>query len=528
MRKIALILLALCVVLPLFANGGQEATPEKEEVVFIRNNGTEPQSLDPHHIEGVPEHNIYMCLFEGLVTYHPETLEPMPAVAESWESTNDGMTWTFHLRKDAQWSDGVPITAHTFVNSWLRFLAPETGAVYAYLPGMVIKGAWAYNKGEVGPEEVAIRALDDHTFQFDLVGPAPYTLGMLPHYSFSCVPLHAIEKYGDEWIHPENFVGNGPFTLDQWVPHDKLVFVKSDTYWDEKNVKLDKIIFYPLEDENTALNMFQQQDIHWIDRVPNARLEEMKLENSYQNDAILSSYYYQFNQTKAPWNDVRVRKALSMSIIRQEIVDRITRTGEFPAYALTPALPGYPALKCFEEDAAEARRLLAEAGFPNGEGFPEFTLIYNTDERHKNIAEYCQQKWEEVLGIKCTIENQEWATYLNNRQNQEFDVARSAWGGDYADPNTFLQDLLHSQAGNNDGKYSNPEFDRLLDEAARMPGGPKRFAVLKKAEEIAFKEDMAVIPFYNYSQAHWIDLEMWGGWYTNVLDIHPYKYIYKK
>lgn len=529
MRRIALVLLALCMVLPMFAGGGQEEpADQKEEVVFIRNNGTEPQSLDPHHIEGVPEHNIYMCLFEGLVTYHPETLDPMPAVAESWESSNNGLTWTFHLRKDAKWSDGVPITAHTFVESWLRFLDPKTAAVYAYLPGKVIKGAWDYNNGECGPEGVAIRALDDYTFQFDLVGPAPYTLKMLPHYSFSIVPLHAIEKYGDEWIHPENFVGNGPYTLDKWIPHDKIVFTPNETYWDRETVKLDKVIFYPLEDENTTLNMYNQGDIDWIERVPNARLEEMKLSDDYINDATLVTYYYQFNQTKEPWTDARVRKALAMCIDRTEICDRITRTGEFPAYGITPSLPGYPALKCFKEDVKEAKKLLAEAGFPDGKGFPKFNLIYNTDERHKNIAEYCQQKWEEILGIECTIENQEWATFINNRQNQQFDVARSAWGGDYPDPNTFLQDLLDSESGNNDGKYANSEFDALLKKASLMPGGPERFAVLEKAERIAFEQDMAVIPFYHYSQAHWIDLDEWGGWYTNVLDIHPYKFIYKK
>ena len=511
-----------------FANGKQEVKQVEEEVVFVRNNGTEPQSLDPHHIEGVPEHNIYMCLFEGLVTYHPETSEAVPAVAESWECADDHVTWTFHLRKDAVWSDGVPITAQTFVDSWLRFLSPETAASYAYLPGMIIKGATEYNSGQAGPESVAIRAIDDHTFQFELVGPAPYALDMLAHYAFSCVPLHAIEKYGNEWIHPENFVGNGPFTVESWVPQDKLVMVKNETYWDSENVALDKVIFYPLDDENTALNMFLQEGIDWIELVPNARLEEMQLRDDYHCRPILSSYYYEFNFTRPPFDDVRVRKALSMTVDRQQLVDRVTRAGQVPAYGVVPPMAHYEQVIGCTEDTEEAQKLLAEAGFPNGEGFPEFTLLYNTNEGHKLIAEYIQQQWAENLGINCVLENQEWATFIDNRQSQQFDVARAGWGGDYSDPNTFLQDLLHSDSGNNDGRYSNPVYDELLYKASLMPGGQERYDVLREAELIAMGEDQALLPLYYYTRTHWLDTDEWGGWFTNTLDIHPLKFVFKK
>ena len=532
MRRSLLILLAVCLAFSVLTSCGPKeevkAEETENEVVFVRNNAAEPQSLDPAAIQGIPEHNIYMCLFEGLVTYNPETLGPEPGVAESWECSEDGKTWTFHLRENAVFSDGVPITAQTFVDSWLRFMAPETASQYAYLPGMVIEGAWDYNKGEVGPEAVAIRALDDHTFQFDLVGPTPYVLSMLGHYAFGCVPMHAIEKYGSEWIHPENFVGNGAFTLKEWIPQDKMVFVKSETYWDKANVQLDKVIFYPIDDENTSLNMYLQGDIDWIEDVPAARLEEMQLDDTYNCFPTLITYYYVMNQTRPPFDDVRVRKALAMAFDRQLLVDRITRAGEFPAYTLTPDMAGYPADKLFEEDYEEARRLLAEAGYPNGEGFPKSTVIYNTLERHKKIAEYIQQQWAENLGIEIAIENQEWNTYIDNKNNQNFDLGRAGWVGDYPDPNTFLQDLLHSEAGNNDGKYNNPEFDALLEKAALMPGGPERFEVMKQAEKIAIGDDMAVIPFYHYTRTNWIDTEKWGGWYCNVQDMHPLKFVYKK
>lgn len=539
MKKLIVAALLILMIVPafIFAGGKQEAStgteaapaPMAEPVVFKFDNGAEPESLDPAVIEGVPEHNLYMALFEGLVTYDPESLDAIPGTAESWEVSEDSLTWTFHLRKNAVWSDGSKITAQQFVDSWLRFMAPETAAVYAYLPAMVIKGAAEYNAGEAGADAVAIRALDDYTFQFDLTGPAPYVLGMLSHYAFAVVPMHAIEKYGDAWTRPENMVSNGPFNLVSWTPQDKIIVEKSETYWDKDNVSLDQIVFFPIDDQNTATNMYLNGEINWLQETPPNRLDEMKLDKGYRTNASFITYYYEFNMTKAPFDDVRVRKALAMAIDRQELVDKVTRGGQFPAFGLTPPLPGlYPKVVAFEEDVEEAKALLAEAGFPGGAGFPETTIIYNTSEGHKNIAQYVQQKWAEVLGINVQIENQEWATFLDNRQNQNFDVARAGWQGDYVDPNTFLTDLLYSGSGNNDGKYNNPEYDALLSEAATMPGGKARFDVLRKAEELAIGEDMAVMPFYYYSSANWIDTDVWGGWFETVQDIHPWKAIYKK
>lgn len=346
MKKLFLILMALAMAFTAFAGGEKEPPggekPMPEKVVLRYNNMTEPESLDPTLMEGVPEHNIYMSLFEGLVSYDPETLAPVPGTAERWEISNDALTYTFYLRKNAVWSDGVPITAHSFVDSWLRFMSPETAATYAYLPAMVIKGAAEYNAGEAGPEKVAIRALDDYTFQFDLIGPAPYTLGMLPHYAFGVVPIHAIEKYGTEWTRPENFVGNGPFILKDWIPQDKVIVEKSETYWDADAVQLDEVVYYPITDVNTAINMFLQEDIDWIDEVPDARLEEMQLRNDYHINATMGYYYYQFNQTKPPFNDARIRKALSMAINRQELVDRVTRGESSPPTESAPPWPATP------------------------------------------------------------------------------------------------------------------------------------------------------------------------------------------
>ena len=530
MKKILLGLLIVMLVGSFFAGcskKAEEVAAPAEPVVFSFNNETELQSLDPGNIEGVPEHRIYMALFEGLVSYDPATLDPVPGLAKSWSVSDDGLTWTFNLRK-SNWSDGTPITAQTVVDSWIRFLSPELAAVYAYLPGMIIKGAAEYNSGDAGADTVAIRALDDYTFQFELTGPAPYALGMLTHYAFAVVPMHVIEEYGDKWTRPENFVSNGPYTLASLEPHEKIVLEKSATYWDKDAVKIDKIIAYPIEDENTSLNMYKQGDLDWIMTVPDAQLDEMKLDPTYVTNATFITYYYQFNMTKAPYNDARVRKALSMAINRQELVDKVTRGGQFPAFGLTPPLANYPKVVAFKEDFDAAKALLAKAGFPNGEGFPKATILYNTSEGHKKIAEYVQQKWKEVLNIDVEIENQEWATYLDNKQNQNFDIARAGWQGDYIDPNTFLTDLLYSTAGNNDGRYNNSKYDALLDEAATLPEGKARYDVLRQAEELAIGTDMAIMPFYYYSTANWIDTNVWGGWTPTVLDVHPWKGMYKK
>lgn len=526
MKKLLITLLMITVAFTLFAGGDKEDSMA-DSVVFSFNNGTEIESLDPAVIEGVPEHRIYMALFEGLVTYDPKTLDPVPGLAESWSSSEDALTWTFNLRK-SNWSDGTPITAQTVVDSWLRFLDPETAAVYAYLPGMVIKGAAEYNAGKTGPESVAIRAVDDYTFQFELTGPAPYALGMLTHYAFAVVPMHAIEEFGTKWTMSENFVGNGPYTLTSWEPHEKIVMDKNPSYWDADAVKIDRIVAFPIEDENTALNMYKQADLDWILLVPDAQLDMMKLDDNYKTNATFITYYYKFNQTKAPFDNADVRKAFAMAIDRQELVDKVTRGGQFPAYGITPPLANYPKVVAFKEDFDAAKALLAKAGFPNGEGFPKTTILYNTNEAHKKIAEYVQQKWKEVLNVDVTIENQEWATYLDNMQSQNFDIARSGWQGDYVDPNTFLTDLLHSDSGNNDGRYNSAEYDGLLAKAATMPEGKARYDVLRQAEELAVGEDMAAMPFYYYSTPNWIDTDVWGGWYTTILDVHPWKGMFKK
>jgi oligopeptide transport system substrate-binding protein len=513
---VGLIVLAASVA---FAAGGREAAPAAGEE-FIIGNGAEPESLDPHLVSGVPEHRIMMGLYEGLVTPDPETATAMPGVAESWEISSDGTVYTFKIRQDAKWSDGTPITAQQVRDSWLRVLNPETASPYAWFPTMFIQGAEEYNAGEADADAVAVRALDDRTFEFETVGPLPYTLDALTHYSFAIVPLHAIEEFGSEWTLPENHVGNGPFVLDEWSPQSQIVMTPNPTYWNVGKVQLSRVVFLPVDDNTTAHNMYLNGEMDWSTDVPAGQIESAQLRDDFQVSPYLGTYYYVFNNGREPLDDSRVRRALAMAIDRELLVDTVTKAGEIAAYSIVPDMTGYPAIDGLGMDVEAARDLLADAGYPDGDGFPELTLLYNTHESHKAIGEFIQEQWRENLGVNVTLENQEWATYLASRREHDFDVARAGWIGDYQDPNTFL-DMFVTGGAMNGGQYSNGEYDSLIAQAARMPAGEDRFDVLRQAEQLFIEEDMGVMPIYYYVNKDMIDLDKWSGWYSNIMGWHP-------
>ncbi len=522
MKKGLLVLLTAVLLVPVFIGCGGGG----EGVEFSLVNGGEPESLDPHLISGVPEHRIYESIFEGLLAYDAETAEGVPGVAESWEVSEDGKTYTFHLRKTT-WSDGVPITAETVVKSWQRMLNPETGAPYAWFPAMFLKNAGAVNSGDAPLEDLGVKAIDDYTLEVQLAGPLPYVTGALPHYSFGIVPIHAIEEHGDQWTLPENFVGNGPFVLEDWKPQEELTVVPNDKYWDAEAVQLDRVRFIPLEDNNTGYNMFLNGEVDWMTEVPTDVIDEAKLREDYNANPQLATYYYVINNGREPFDDAKVRKALTMAVDRVSLVEQVTKAGQIPANSIVPPMTGYEAIEGNRYDVAAAQELLAEAGFEGGEGFPEFEILYNTSDNHKKIAEYMQQQWEENLGISCSLVNQEWKTYLATRRNHDFDVARAGWVGDYQDPNTFL-DMFVTGGAMNGGQYSNEEYDALIDKAATMDPGPARFETLRKAEKTFITEDQGILPLYWYVTQNMIDTDKWGGWHTNVMDYHPVKDIYLK
>ena len=517
---------------PVAAAPAPVATPAvKDELVFRISNGAEPESLDPALIQGVPEHRIYETIFEGLVAIDPETALAIPGVAESWTISDDMTQYTFKLRKEAVWSDGVAITADDVVYSWLRILDPATAGPYAWFPCMFLAGAQEFNDGTAGPETVGIRALDDQTFQMDLIGPLPYTLDALTHYSFAIVPKHTIEEFGATWTDPANFVGNGPFVLTDRVAQTSITAVKNPTYWDKGNVALDKVIFYSSDSDTTNYNMYLNGELDWATNVPPDQLKAAEMRDDFQKAPQLATYYYIFQTEVAPVNNVLVRKALALAIDRTALVEGVTKGGQLPAWGIVTPMAGYEALPFpFEnhDDAiAAAQKLLSDAGYPNGAGFPTLNILYNTNEGHKQAAEFIQQEWRNNLGLSVTLENQEWQTYLSNRNQGNFVVARAGWVGDYTDPNTFL-DMFLTGGGMNGGRYSNEVYDLLINESARMEAGAERMGVLRTAEDIMINQDQGIMPLYYYVTKNMVDTNKWGGWFNNTRDYHPIKDIYLK
>ncbi len=514
MKKSIIVLFAFLMV---FALGAQD---------FTIVNGAEPASLDPHAVEGVPEHRIYMALFEGLTIPDPKTNRALPGIAESWSFSKDYKTITFKLRK-ATWSDGVEITADTVVKSWLRKMDPKNAFQYADLPAGYIEGGMDYLSGKAGPEAVKIRAVDKSTFEVKLVGATPFFPDMACHYAFAIVPMHAIEKFGNEWVKAENWVSNGPFVLSAYKPQESVVVTKNPKYWDAKNVVLKKVTFIANEDLNVGYNLYKSGAADWINAVPSELVNEIKLRKDFHVAPQYGSYYYILNVTHKPLDDARVRKALAMGFDKKALVEQVTLGGQIPANTFVPPSTGYPSPKGFSFDAETARKLLAEAGYPGGKGFPSFSILYNTSSNHKKIAEFIQAQWKTNLGVDVTLVNQEWGTYLDTRsQSHAFDIARAGWIADYLDPSTF-SDMWVTGGTQNDGLYSNKKYDDLIAKA-KITSGAERMKNLGDAETILIDQDMAIMPVYFYVTQNMIDLTKWDGWYSNPMDEHLWKFIRPK
>ena len=527
MKRGLTLLVCLLIAGSLFAAAGRDSG-SKASMEMVIGNGANPQSLDPSQITGVPEHRIYKALFEGLVGHDPRTNKAVPGVAERWVFSQNNSVITFTLRQGITWSDGTAITAQQMVESWLHHLNPATGSNYAYMVGMVVKGAEDYNEGRGRREDVAIRAIDARTFEVTLTGPVPYALDMMAHYAFSPLPMHVIQRHGTNWTRPENIVGNGPFILQEYTPNSRVVVTPNDKYWNKANVHLTKVTFLPIDDQNTAHQGFLNGEIDWSTGIPLAQIDQVKLHKDYQVSPQLGTYYYLINNRDFPaLRDARVRRALSMGFDRQELIDKVVKGGQLPALGLSPPMGDYKPALGGAFNVNEAKRLLAEAGFPNGQGLPTFEIVYNTLDAHRIIGEYLQAAWKNNLGINTNLVNMEWATYLDYRKTPNMQIARAGWIADYMDPQNFL-DLLYSTSGNNDCKYNNPAYDALITQVTNMVDGPERNRLMYQAEEIAIAKDQALIPIYWYVSQNMIDLSKWDGWYPNPQDVHPYTGIKRK
>jgi oligopeptide transport system substrate-binding protein len=550
---------------------------------FVFDNGTEPQSLDPHKMKGQPEGRVADCLLEGLTRRDAETFEPVPGAAESWTVSADGRTWTFRIRENAKWSNGDPVTAHDFAWSWRRLQEPATASEYS-APFHVIRHARALNKygaqvarlrGDPAATEAAARegvlarwtrlvaanpegvpfptwtafvaaeendlrqtvagtaepalvaplsrtagdltpaeakgvgealareadrraaelevarahfgvdqgafAKDDRTFVVELESLAPYFLELSSFYVAYPVHRKTVEKYGLEWFREGRFVGNGPFLLKDWRVNEKIRLVKSPTYWGADEVALRVVDILPYENANTSLNLYTMGELDFIPgNYPPDIIDELRKRPDYKSCPGMVVYFYRLNVTREPFNDVRVRKALAKAVDRVTIVQEIARKGETPATTLVPTgVPGYespPNDLAF--DPAAARKLLAEAGYgPGGKKARRFTIVHNTHEGHKKIAEFLASEWQKHLGLEVQVNNKEWQALLADVQKLEYDIERAGWIGDYRDPKTFL-DMWITGDGNNETGWSDPVFDRFIAKASEAD----RYATAPEAE----------------------------------------------
>jgi oligopeptide transport system substrate-binding protein len=469
-------------------------------------NGTEPQSLDPHIATGVPEHHIISSLMEGLVHKDGETLEPRPGVAKSWEISADGRVYTFYLRQDARWSNGDPHNAHDYVWSWWRALQPALGNLYAYMY-FPIANAKAYYDGEISDfSQVGVKALDDYVLQVTLTEPIPYFLQLLDHYSTYPVHRATVEKFGKadqrgtRWTFEGNIVGNGAFKLKEWKINRRITVERNPFYWDAANVRLNQVVFYPTENVTTEERMFRAGQLHYSG-IPSDKIQAYSQSNdpSLRIQPYLGVYFYRLNVDKPQLSDKRVRRALGMTINRDQLVSQITKGGQIPAYTITPpGTMGYYPESDLTFDPEAAKKLLAEAGYPNGEGFPTTEILYNTSEGHRKIAVALQQMWKKHLNIDVVLLNQEWKVYLDTVSNHHYEIARAGWIGDYVDPNNFL-DMFLCNGGNNRTRWCNPEYDQIiLQQVPKAKSHQQRLALFQQAENILL-EEMPVIPIYIYT-----------------------------
>jgi len=530
--RFLLTLLALCLASACGMNHETNVASGNRDQVLYFGNADEPQELDPHVTSGIPDFQIQHALFEGLVAKHPKTLAIEPGVAESWTISDDLKTYTFHLRHNARWSNGDPVTARDFVYSWKRALQPAIGNVYAYML-YYLKNAEAYYKGEITDfAQVGVKAVDDYTLVVELTAPTPFFLQLMDHHSFFPVHQATIEKFGaiDErgtrWTRPGNFVGNGPFVMKEWALNRVLSVVKSPTYWDADRVRLKEIRFYPIQNRSTEERMFRAGQLHITEDIPADKIADYR-RNHPEVTVItpwLGTYFYRLNTTVKPLNDVRVRRALAMSIDRKEIAEAVAKGGQLPAYTFTPPnTNGYTADARLSYDVAGARRLLADAGYPDGKGFPELELMFNTQEEHRRVATAIQEMWKQALNIHITLSNLDWKVYLDKESRLDYQISRAGWIGDYLDPTNFLE-LFITGGGNNRTGWSNPQYDHFLQQAMLTADQDARYAILRKAEKLLM-EEVPVIPIYIYTRRRLIATSV-RGWEDNLLDQHPYKYIY--
>ena len=503
----------------------------REQVLHL-GNGSEPRDLDPHVVVSFNDFNIVLALFEGLTGIDERTSLPVPALAERWETSADGLVWRFHLRPDARWSNGDALTAQDCVFGIHRALSPQLASEYAYVL-YPLKNAEAFNAGRVTDfTQVGVRAIDATTLAFTLERPAPYlaSAATLPAW----FPVHraSIEKLGRfdnravPWTRPENMVCNGPFILKEWTPGSRVVVGRNPHYWDARHVRLNGMVFYPIENAATQEAAFRAGQLHLTSDVPLSKIAAYRRDHPavLRIDPFLDTAFLRLNVRRAPFTDRRVRQALARAIDRSALVRDVALGGQQPAHCLTPPnTAGYTARAAIPDDFAAARRLLAEAGYPGGRGFPKVEIQFATLELNQRLLEAVQQMWRRELGIEVTLANKEQRVWLNDERQLNYDISYAHWIGDYVDPSTYLE-LFTADGGNNSTGWASSDYDRLVRAAGAEQDPARRNELYQRAEAILMDE-APVVPVF-FGTRVFLCHPAVKNWQPALLGIHQYKNVY--
>ncbi|WP_010240803.1 peptide ABC transporter substrate-binding protein [Clostridium arbusti] len=511
-RLCALVMSAVIVGTLLGGCGSKSSTTKSEQKITFNLNA-DPKTIDPALNSSVEGATVIANAFEGLLDVDSKN-QPIAGVASKWDITDGGKHYTFHLRKEAKWSDGKPVKAQDFEYAWKRALAPETASDYAYQL-YYLKGGEAYNQGKASVDQVGVKATDDYTLDVDLENATPYFLGLMSFPTYMPVRKDIVDAHPKDWaIKGATYVSNGAFKLQDWKPKDSLNFVKNTNYWNAKNIKLDTLKYTVLDQETSYLSAFQSSQIDMIYAPPAEQIPTLLKNGTAKTYANLGTYYYSFNlapdaakinpDAAKVMQNPKVRQAISLAIDRTKLVKDVTKGGQNPATSFVPkgiTIDG----KDFKDkeyykptaDVAQAKQLLAEAGYPDGKGLPSLEVIYNNGQGHQSIAQAVQDMLKKNLNINITLRSVERTVQLNDTTKHQYIMARNGWSADYADPMTFL-DMWVTGAGNNVAGYSNPDYDKLIDAAKGETDVAKRTTEMHEAEDILMK-DMPVIPLYEYN-----------------------------
>lgn len=525
MRKWCLFLLTIilgCVFL-----SGCTTVEKPDTVSYVLE--AEPASLDPAMTTALPENNTELQLFEGLTRLDDNNV-PQPALARSWDISPDGKVYTFHLRDGIQWSDGTPITAQEIEYSWKRVIDPNVASENAYMMFVIDKAEDYFNK-KASADDVGIKALDDKTLQVRLKDPTAYFLNLTAFHCYYPVPRKLVEAKPDTWAaDAEGMITSGPYKITKWTHSSEIDMVKNDRYWDADNVKLDHIVFPISDSQATRLTLVESNQANMTVEPPTSEQDRLEKLGLYHVAPYLGAYYYVFNVTKPPFDDVRVRKAFALSIERENLMKHIVRGQKEGAYAWVP--PGITDTvtgrdfraeggNLITEDAATARKFLADAGYDETHPLPDVTILFNTNEMHKAVAEAMQAMWKENLGVHVTLMNQESKVFMATRAQGDYQIARASWIADYIDPMTFLDVFADSE---NDAQYHNPAYNDLIAKAKATNDEAQRQAYMHAAEKMLF-DDCVIIPIY-YTTQPYVAQPYVKGYHWSPLGLVDFKHAY--